>query len=91
MGVKVRLSASLATFVQGRREIPVSGETVEAAMADFAKQHEALSERLFYEDGGLREFINLYLNETDIRDLNGLATKVGDNDVIAIIPAVAGG
>ena len=91
MDVRIRLPAALAGFAQGRREIPVSGVTVKDALDDFARQCKELAERLFYENGELRNFVNLYLNETDVRDLDGLATTVKDNDTIAIIPAVAGG
>lgn len=91
MSPKIRLPASLASFADGQREIPVSGTTVREAIADFTRRYQKLGERLLYPSGELRQFVNVYLNRDDIRDLDDLSTPIADNDIIAIIPAVAGG
>jgi molybdopterin converting factor small subunit len=70
--------------------VEVSGGTVQAALDDLSKKHPGISERLF-DKGQVRRFVNVYLNDEDIRYLDNLATAVKDGDELAIIPAVAGG
>jgi molybdopterin converting factor small subunit len=90
MPVKVQIPAPLRQHTQGRDTVEAAGGTVQAALADVGRQFPEITSRLF--DGGqLRRFVNVYVNDEDVRYLEGLATKVSDGDTISIIPAVAGG
>jgi MoaD family protein len=74
----------------GKTTVEVSGATVKAVLDDLGAKHPAITQRLFA-NGQLRQFVNLYLNNEDIRYLQVLDTPVKDGDELAIIPAVAGG
>jgi molybdopterin converting factor small subunit len=74
----------------GQSTVEVSGVTVQAILADLGAKFPALTQRIF-DHGQVRRFVNLYLNDEDIRYLDNLATPVKDGDELAIIPAVAGG
>jgi molybdopterin converting factor small subunit len=75
---------------EGKTTVEAQGSTVQAVLADLGARYPGLTPRLF--DGGqVRRFINLFLNNEDIRYLDNLATPVKDGDELAIIPAVAGG
>jgi MoaD family protein len=74
----------------GQSTVEVSGATVQAVLADLSTKFPALAQRIF-DNGQVRRFVNLYLNDEDIRYLDNLATPVKDGDELAIIPAVAGG
>ena len=73
-----------------RTTVEVSGTTVQGALDALGQKYPALTARIF-ENGKVRRFINLYLNNEDVRYLDNLATPVKDGDELAIIPAVAGG
>jgi len=75
---------------QGQGVVEASGATVQAALDDLGRRFPALQERLF-ENGRVRRFVNVYLNDEDIRYLDSLATATKDGDELSIIPAVAGG
>ena len=72
-------------------EDPATGTTVGELLSDLGTQHPALRDRLFEAGGELRRFVNVYVNNEDIRYLDDLATPVGEKDEVSIIPAVAGG
>lgn len=91
MTVQVRIPTQLRPFTQGLSEVEADGTNVGEVIDAIAKTHPAISERLFDESGALRRFINVYLQDEDIRFLDGLGTEVSPGDRIAIIPAVAGG
>jgi molybdopterin converting factor small subunit len=74
----------------GQSTVEVTGATVQAVLADLGAKFPALAQRIF-DNGQVRRFVNLYLNDEDIRYLDNLATPVKDGDELAIIPAVAGG
>jgi sulfur-carrier protein len=90
MSVKVQIPTPLREHTGGAAAVAASGATVQAVLADLLKQFPVLEARLF-DKGQVRRFINLYLNNEDIRFLDNLATPVKDGDELAIIPAVAGG
>ncbi len=90
MSVKVQIPTPLREHTGGAATVAASGATVHAVLADLLKQFPVLEARLF-DKGQVRRFINLYLNNEDIRFLDNLATPVKDGDELAIIPAVAGG
>lgn len=75
----------------GSSTVEVEGATAGAVLADLEAKHPGFKERLFETSGELRPFINIYVNDTDIRFGGGLDTEVTDRDELSIIPAVAGG
>jgi molybdopterin converting factor small subunit len=86
----VRIPTPLRPHTGGLDRVEASGTTIGEILADLGSRHPALRDRLF--DGGeLRRFVNVYLNNEDIRYLEDLATPVAANDEVSIIPAVAGG
>jgi molybdopterin converting factor small subunit len=86
----VRIPTPLRPHAGGLDRVEASGSTVGELLADLAGRHPALRERLF--DGEeLRRFVNVYVNNEDIRYLDDLATPVAEADEVSIIPAVAGG
>jgi molybdopterin converting factor small subunit len=86
----VRIPTPLRPHAGGLDRLEAAGSTVGEILHHLGEQHPALRERLF--DGGeLRRFVNVYVNDEDIRYLDDLATPVADSDEVSIIPAVAGG
>jgi MoaD family protein len=75
---------------EGQAAVEVSGNTVKAVLDALGAKYPALTQRIF-ENGQVRRFVNLYLNDEDVRYLDNLATPVKNGDELAIIPAVAGG
>jgi len=90
MAIKVQIPTPMRQHTDGKTTVEVVGGTVQAALADLGAKYPALAERVF-QNGKVRPFINLYVNNEDIRYLENLATPVKDGDEVAIIPAVAGG
>ncbi len=90
MPVKVQIPTPMRQHTEGQAVVDVSGATVQAVLDDLGRKYPGLTSRLF-ENGKLRRFVNLYLNEEDVRYLDNLATPVNDGDSLDIIPAVAGG
>ena len=91
MSVQVRLPAALMQFTQGQPSLSVEADTVAAALASLKERHEGLAKHLFDEKGALRNFVNLYLNDEDVRSLQGAATPLKDGDVLIVVPAIACG
>ena len=90
MTVKVRIPALLQTFTRGRDEVAVTSGTVIGIIAALDEEYPGIGEKIT--DGGkVRGFINIYVNEDDIRFLQGEETRVKDGDEVSIIPAIAGG
>jgi len=90
MPVEVRIPTILRPFTGGEKSVDGSGTTLDELFADLDSRHPGLRERLV-EDGQLRRFVNVYLNDEDVRFLGGLETAVADGDDVTILPAVAGG
>jgi sulfur-carrier protein len=90
MAITVHIPTPLRQHTGGEASVPVAGATVQAILGDLGTKFPGLTPRLF-DNGKVRPFINLYLNDEDIRYLENLATPVKDGDELAIIPAVAGG
>jgi sulfur-carrier protein len=88
---KVRIPAQLRTLTGGAGELVVDGSTVGEVLKGLDAAHPGFAERLFDDDGGLRRFVNVFLDEEDVRFLDGLGTPVTDAQTISIVPAVAGG
>ncbi len=87
----LRIPAPLRSYTAGQSEVPVQGDTVAAAMQDLIGQFPALQPHLYMGDGNLRPFVNLFLGEDNVRDLQGLNTPVRDGDRLLLIPSIAGG
>lgn len=90
MSVKIQIPAPMRQHTEGKTVVEASGASVQAVLDDLGARFPGITGRLF-DNGQLRRFVNLYLNNEDIRYLDNLATAVKDGDELAIIPAVAGG
>ena len=88
---KIHIPTPLRQYVAKQASVEVSGATVGEAMSALVAHHPDLKKHLYTEDGKLRAFVNLYVNDEDIRYLEELATPVAATDEVSIIPAVAGG
>ena len=91
MGVLISLPTPLRSMAQGKDQVDISGNSVREIIENLENTFEGLKNRLRDEKGEPRRFINFYLNQKDIRVLDGFATLVKDGDELAIIPAIAGG
>ena len=90
MAVKVQIPTPMRQHTEGKALVEAAGATVKAVLEDLGARHSGISARIF-DNGQVRRFVNIYLNNEDIRYLDNLATPVKDGDELAIIPAVAGG
>ena len=90
MAVEVRVPTILRTYTGGEKTVQATGATLSALLADLDGNYPGLRARLV-DDNGLRRFVNVYLNDEDVRFLGGLDTTVADGDSVTILPAVAGG
>ncbi len=90
MAIRVHIPTPMRQHTEGKTEVEVSGATVQGALEDLGARYPGITQRLF-DNGQVRRFINLYLNNEDVRYLDSLATPVKDGDELSIIPAVAGG
>ncbi|PYN44930.1 MAG: molybdopterin synthase sulfur carrier subunit [Candidatus Rokuibacteriota bacterium] len=91
MPVLVRIPTPLRTLTKGNAEIQAKGATIDSVVDDLERQFPGLKERLLDETGELRRFINIYVNQEDIRFLQAKKTTLKDGDEVSIVPAIAGG
>ena len=91
MSVKVRIPSPLLKLTNNQSEVSAEGGTIADILNNLETQFNGIKERICEESGAPRRFINIYLNEEDIRFLEGENTPVKDGDDISIIPAIAGG
>ncbi|MHB8513210.1 MAG: MoaD/ThiS family protein [Actinomycetota bacterium] len=91
MSVEVRVPTVLRKHTGGEKAVDGSGSTVGAVVDSIDASHPGLKEAIVTPDGTIHRFINIYLNDEDIRFIGALETPVSDGDVISILPAVAGG
>jgi molybdopterin synthase sulfur carrier subunit len=91
MAVEVRIPTILRNLTGNQKQVQAQGDTLDALFVDLEAQYAGLRGRLIDDDGALRRFVNVYLNDEDVRFLGGLETKLGDGDTVTILPAVAGG
>ncbi len=90
MAIEVRIPTILRTYTGGAKQVEGTGSTLGELIGDLEARHAGLQARLV--DGGqLRRFVNVYLNDEDVRFLSGLDTPVKDGDTVTVLPAVAGG
>ena len=90
MAIEVRIPTILRTYTDGAKQVEGTGATLDDLISDLEQRYSGLRGRLI-DDGNLRRFVNVYLNDEDVRFLDGLATKVKDGDTVTVLPAVAGG
>lgn len=90
MSVEVSIPTILRTHTGGEKRVTADGETLLAVIADLESNYSGISERLV-DDGKLNRFVNIYVNDEDVRFSGGLATQIGEGDSVTILPAVAGG
>jgi MoaD family protein len=87
----VRIPPVLRPHTGGAPEVEVAGSNVGEVLRALTTDHPATAEQLFGEDGDLNRYVNVYLNDEDVRVLDGLDTGVKDGDTVVILPAMAGG
>ena len=87
----VKIPVVLRPSVGGEKEVRAEGGDVGAVLRALADRHPDLSSQLFGPDGSLNRYVNVYLNDEDVRVLDGLDTGVAESDTIVILPAMAGG
>jgi sulfur-carrier protein len=90
MSIRIQIPTPMRQHTEGKATVEVGGTTVQTALADLAQKYPGITQRLF-DNGQVRRFVNVYLNDEDIRYLDNLNTAVKDGDELSIIPAVAGG
>src|SRR5687768_8813330 len=91
MAIIVRIPTPLQNFTKNQSEVQAEGATIQEVLAHLDNSFPGIRERLCDEQGMVRKFINLYLNDEDIRFIEGEKTVLKDGDELAIIPAIAGG
>ncbi len=88
---KIRIPTPLQPAFGNRSEVECPGATLDAVITNLETRHPGIRARLCEADGKLRRFLNVYVNDTDVRSLQGAATALNPTDEISIIPAIAGG
>ncbi|MDG4820643.1 MoaD family protein [Asanoa sp. WMMD1127] len=91
MAIEVRIPTILRTYTGGAKTVEGAGDTLAALLTDLDSRHNGLRGRLVTEQGGLHRFVNIYVNDEDVRFLGSLDAKLNDGDNVTILPAVAGG
>ena len=88
---RVRLPTILRKHADGEAQVQASGETLRELLGDLEQRYPGITANVVTEDGALHRFVNVYVNDEDVRYLGSLETAVGESDTISILPAVAGG
>lgn len=91
MAIEVRVPTVLRKHTDGERRVSGKGDDLRDLIEDLGTRHNGLKGALVADDGSLHRFINVYVNDEDVRFMDGIDTKVSDGDVVSILPAVAGG
>ncbi len=87
----LRIPTPMRSYVNGQVEVAVQGQTVGEAMHSLVEQFPAMQPHLYNERGQLRPFVNLFIGQTNVRDLQGLQTPLGPDERLLLIPSIAGG
>jgi sulfur-carrier protein len=90
MAIEVRIPTILRSYTGGEKAVDASGTTLSELIEDLETNHSGIKDRLV-EDGELRRFVNVYVNDEDVRFTGGLETTLSDGDQVVVLPAVAGG
>ena len=91
MAVEVKVPTVLRQATGGEAVVRGEGETLRDLLEDLERRYPGFARRVVADDGALHRFVNVYVNDEDVRYLGSLETQVGDGDVVSILPAVAGG
>jgi len=91
MSVEVRIPAVFRAHTAGAKSVTAEGATIGDVLSDVVRSYPELGGQIFTDDDSLHRFVNVYLNDEDVRYLGGLSCEISDGDVLAILPAVAGG
>lgn len=91
MTMRVSIPSNLRAHCEQQSSVPVAGDTVAEVLEDLTTRFPELRSKLLSEERGLHSFINVFVNGRNIRDLQGLATGLSENDTLLIVPALAGG
>ena len=91
MAIEVRVPTILRSYTGGSKVVEGSGATLTALIDDLDAKHNGLKGRLLTPEGGLHRFVNIYVNDEDVRFLGALDAKLKDGDTVTVLPAVAGG
>lgn len=87
----IRIPTPLRKLTNGKEEVATTGGTIAALITNLEAQHPGIKERICDENGQVRRFVNIFVNDEDIRFLKNLETPVKDSDDVSIVPAIAGG
>lgn len=90
MSIEVRIPTILRTYTGGEKAVDANGATLTALIDDLEANHPGIKDRLI-EGGELRRFVNVYINDEDVRFIGGLEAELSDGDQVVVLPAVAGG
>ena len=90
MAIEVRIPTILRTYTAGEKSVSGSGGTLAALIDDLEANHAGIKDRLI-DNGDLRRFVNVYVNDEDVRFIGGLEAELSDGDQVVVLPAVAGG
>ena len=91
MSIEVRVPTVLRKHTDGEKKVIGEGATLRELVSDLDRRNDGLGAALIGEDGALHRFINIYVNDEDVRYLGGIETPLADGDTVSILPAVAGG
>jgi MoaD family protein len=91
MAIEVKIPTILRTYTGGEKSVEANGATLSALIDDLDANFAGLKGRLITEDGSLHRFVNIYVNDEDVRFTGSLETQLSDGDAVTILPAVAGG
>jgi molybdopterin synthase sulfur carrier subunit len=91
MSVTVKLPTILRKHARGEARVPAQGSTLRDVLVNLESDYPGITKNVFADDGGLHRFINVYVNDEDVRYLGSLETEISDGDTVSILPAVAGG
>ncbi|SEM18858.1 MoaD/ThiS family protein [Nonomuraea pusilla] len=90
MAIEVRIPTILRNYTDGAKAVAAEGATLDELITNLESRHPGIKDRLV-DQGSLRRFVNVYLNDEDVRFLGGLGTPLSDGDTVTVLPAVAGG
>jgi MoaD family protein len=91
MAIEVKIPTILRTYTKGEKAVEASGDTLAALIDDLDASYPGLKDRLITAEGGLHRFVNVYVNDEDVRFTGSLETTLNDGDAVTVLPAVAGG
>ncbi|MBO0841992.1 MAG: MoaD family protein [Nocardioides sp.] len=90
MAIEVKIPTILRTYTDGEKAVSAEGKTLSALIDDLEANHAGIKDRLI-DNGDLRRFVNVYVNDEDVRFIGGLDAELKDGDQVVVLPAVAGG